>query len=29
VLPGHGPASTIGDERAWLEEVERAGRLPF
>jgi hydroxyacylglutathione hydrolase len=29
VLPGHGPATTIGDERAWLEEVKRAGRLPF
>ncbi len=29
VLPGHGAATTIGDERPWLEEVKRSGRLPF
>jgi glyoxylase-like metal-dependent hydrolase (beta-lactamase superfamily II) len=28
VLPGHGSATTIGRERAWLELVERSGRLP-
>jgi hydroxyacylglutathione hydrolase len=28
VLPGHGPATTIGRERAWLEWVAREGRLP-
>jgi glyoxylase-like metal-dependent hydrolase (beta-lactamase superfamily II) len=27
VLPGHGPATTIGRERAWLELVARSGRL--
>jgi glyoxylase-like metal-dependent hydrolase (beta-lactamase superfamily II) len=27
VLPGHGAATTIGRERAWLELVERSGRL--
>ena len=27
VLPGHGEATTIGRERAWLELVERSGRL--
>jgi glyoxylase-like metal-dependent hydrolase (beta-lactamase superfamily II) len=29
VLPGHGPATTIGRERAWLDEVRRSGRLPL
>jgi glyoxylase-like metal-dependent hydrolase (beta-lactamase superfamily II) len=29
VIPGHGPATTIGRERAWLEGVRRSGRLPF
>jgi glyoxylase-like metal-dependent hydrolase (beta-lactamase superfamily II) len=29
VIPGHGPATTIGRERAWLEGVHRSGRLPF
>ncbi len=28
VLPGHGPSTTIGRERAWLEWVAREGRLP-
>jgi glyoxylase-like metal-dependent hydrolase (beta-lactamase superfamily II) len=28
VLPGHGPATTIGRERAWLEWIAREGRLP-
>lgn len=28
VLPGHGPRTTIGRERPWLEAVRRAGRLP-
>jgi len=27
VLPGHGPATTIGRERAWMELVRRGGRL--
>ncbi len=27
VLPGHGPATTIGRERPWLELVRREGRL--
>jgi glyoxylase-like metal-dependent hydrolase (beta-lactamase superfamily II) len=27
VLPGHGPATTIGRERPWLEMVRRSGRL--
>lgn len=27
VLPGHGPATTIGRERAWMELVVREGRL--
>src|SRR5688572_11783850 len=27
VLPGHGPASTIGRERPWLELVRESGRL--
>ena len=29
VLPGHGPATTIGRERPWLEMVRSTGRLPF
>jgi len=29
VLPGHGPETTIGRERAWLELVVREGRLPI
>ncbi|HET7029415.1 MAG TPA: MBL fold metallo-hydrolase [Candidatus Limnocylindrales bacterium] len=29
VLPGHGPATTIGRERPWLELVRASGRLPF
>jgi glyoxylase-like metal-dependent hydrolase (beta-lactamase superfamily II) len=29
VLPGHGPATTIGAERPWLELVAREGRLPL
>jgi glyoxylase-like metal-dependent hydrolase (beta-lactamase superfamily II) len=28
VLPGHGPATTIGGERAWLDWVARERRLP-
>ena len=28
VLPGHGSATTIGRERAWLDLVVRSGRLP-
>lgn len=28
VLPGHGPSTTIGRERAWLEWIAREGRLP-
>ncbi len=28
ILPGHGPATTIGRERAWLDLVVRSGRLP-
>lgn len=28
VLPGHGPATTIGRERPWLEWIAREGRLP-
>jgi glyoxylase-like metal-dependent hydrolase (beta-lactamase superfamily II) len=27
VLPGHGPGTTIGRERAWMELVVREGRL--
>ena len=27
VLPGHGPSTTIGRERPWLELVRRSGRL--
>ena len=29
VFPGHGPATTIGREKPWLEMVARTGRLPF
>jgi glyoxylase-like metal-dependent hydrolase (beta-lactamase superfamily II) len=29
VLPGHGSATSIGRERAWLELVQRQGRLPM
>ena len=29
VLPGHGPATTIGRERPWLEMVRETGHLPF
>ena len=29
VLPGHGPDTTIGEERPWLDLVRREGRLPF
>ena len=29
VLPGHGPATTIGTERRWLDWVVREGRLPI
>ncbi|MFN8631496.1 MAG: MBL fold metallo-hydrolase [Chloroflexota bacterium] len=29
VLPGHGKATTIGDERPWMDLVKRQGRLPF
>lgn len=29
VYPGHGAATTIGRERAWLDLVKREGRLPF
>ena len=29
VHPGHGPDTTIGRERAWLQQVARAGRLPL
>ena len=27
VLPGHGPETTIGRERPWMERIARAGRL--
>jgi glyoxylase-like metal-dependent hydrolase (beta-lactamase superfamily II) len=27
VLPGHGPSTTIGRERAWMEQVKRGHRL--
>ncbi len=27
VLPGHGPATTIGRERPWMELVRDEGRL--
>jgi glyoxylase-like metal-dependent hydrolase (beta-lactamase superfamily II) len=29
VMPGHGSATTIGRERAWLDRVRREGRLPI
>lgn len=29
VLPGHGPQTTIGREKPWLEMVAREKRLPF
>jgi hydroxyacylglutathione hydrolase len=29
VLPGHGPATTIGRERPWMEIVREQRRLPF
>jgi hydroxyacylglutathione hydrolase len=29
VVPGHGPPTTIGRERPWLDEVRRSGRLPW
>ena len=29
VMPGHGSATTIGSERAWMELVRRDNRLPF
>jgi hydroxyacylglutathione hydrolase len=29
VLPGHGPATTIGRERSWLDLVRSSGRLPM
>ncbi len=29
VLPGHGAATTIGRERAWMDLVTREGRLPM
>jgi hydroxyacylglutathione hydrolase len=29
VLPGHGPATTIGRERPWMEMVRDQRRLPF
>ncbi|HYX11247.1 MAG TPA: MBL fold metallo-hydrolase [Candidatus Acidoferrum sp.] len=29
VMPGHGPATTIGRERAWLELVRSSGHLPI
>jgi len=29
VFPGHGPDTTIGRERPWLEDVARLGRLPM
>jgi hydroxyacylglutathione hydrolase len=29
VLPGHGPETTIGRERPWLEMVRSSGRLPI
>jgi glyoxylase-like metal-dependent hydrolase (beta-lactamase superfamily II) len=28
VLPGHGPSTSIGRERGWLEWIAREGRLP-
>ena len=29
VLPGHGTATTIGNERRWLDMVRSSGQLPF
>jgi glyoxylase-like metal-dependent hydrolase (beta-lactamase superfamily II) len=29
VLPGHGKATTIGNEKPWLEQVSRSRALPF
>jgi glyoxylase-like metal-dependent hydrolase (beta-lactamase superfamily II) len=29
VLPGHGPATSIGRERPWMEQVRDLGRLPY
>ena len=29
VYPGHGPTTTIGRERPWLDAVRREGRLPL
>ncbi len=29
VIPGHGALTTIGRERAWLEQVAKVGRLPI
>jgi glyoxylase-like metal-dependent hydrolase (beta-lactamase superfamily II) len=29
VHPGHGPSTTIGRERAWMDLVRRTGRVPF
>jgi hydroxyacylglutathione hydrolase len=29
VLPGHGPPTTVGRERGWLDLVHRDGRLPL
>ncbi len=29
VLPGHGPSTTVGRERPWLDRVRREGRLPL
>ncbi len=29
VLPGHGATTTIGRERAWMDLVQREGRLPM
>jgi len=29
VLPGHGRATTVGDERPWMDLVRREGRLPL
>jgi hydroxyacylglutathione hydrolase len=29
VLPGHGPSTTIGRERPWLDVIRSSGRLPI
>ena len=29
VFPGHGAATTMANERPWLEQVKATGRLPF